>query len=504
MPNIVYQPSYNAPFCLLNGLNQSQGIIFDWLLKATHWAEKVQLEDGLYYWVSRTLVCEQLPLVTTKENTAYKHYKQLAAKGVIIFKKDGKKDLIRFTSKAKDYGTIPYVGKKSEKAEIPMSEKNPNSYVGKKSEGTRKKIRHTNKLDLSNKNTTTLPPSQRARVGAPAHARKGASPAGAVEGREVVFLENFEKWENHGLAELTRLIGPPDLEWYKHTYLHYAKKYRQIIYSGFDPNEDHKEFMRFICRLVDRCCFGGEGKFVDKHTWEAVQDAFTRVLSNAITLESKRFTASYLASNYMRIYAGTHSEEKIEADPHRVRITWEGQTKYHELKKIKEAGTIENSEKWWTRFEKAYAFRNNSSGKPKENLELDKAAHLPYLLLFIEFLYYKTDQPETVFDLVCRYAEHMVTFNPYQLAKEKYRERLLKTARLQYEHAQYLAEKRKANLGLTEGEGAPMPEELSKLAKKLAVAEILKPTRSNSSAIERMRELYGTSGMQEVREKKIA
>ena len=118
--------------------NTSQAIIFDLLSTASTWAEPVIYENKVYYWVARQVIVKELPLLHLKEDTVYRHLKELDKIDLIVYIKVGKKDCINITKKGRKYisNTISeinpnnYVGNKSEN----NSEINPNNYVGNKSE----------------------------------------------------------------------------------------------------------------------------------------------------------------------------------------------------------------------------------------------------------------------------------------------------------------------------------------------------------------------------------
>lgn len=102
--------------------NISQAIIFDCLTTASTWATPETMDGEIYYWVARQYLVKELPLLNLKPDTVYRYLKALAALKVIDYTKKGKKDLIRVTELGKTYLSDT------------MSENNPSSYVGNKSE----------------------------------------------------------------------------------------------------------------------------------------------------------------------------------------------------------------------------------------------------------------------------------------------------------------------------------------------------------------------------------
>ena len=164
-----YSLYINQPKAVELGLNVSQALMFDLITGVHVWAQDIIVDGEVYYWVARSKICEELPILNLKPDTAYRHLKALREIGLIEHIKKGKKDLIRVTDLGRSYYSekecSTYVGKKSEFCETSssdtMSEKNPSYYVGKKSENDekvgkksellcRKKIRVT----MSEKNPT--------------------------------------------------------------------------------------------------------------------------------------------------------------------------------------------------------------------------------------------------------------------------------------------------------------------------------------------------------------
>ena len=132
-----YSLFINQPVAIELGMeNTTEAHLFGELVIAPTWADDLIVDGRVYYWVARQRLCDALPLLDLKPDTVYRYMKKLAAKGLIEYKKVGKKDCIRITSLGKKYVTKT------------MSEKNPKK-LGKKSEKTRKKIRHINILSNS-------------------------------------------------------------------------------------------------------------------------------------------------------------------------------------------------------------------------------------------------------------------------------------------------------------------------------------------------------------------
>ena len=144
-----YSLYINQPVALDLGMeNTTEAILFDYLIIAPTWADDIILDGKVYYWVARNKICEAHPLLDLKPDTVYRYLKKLRDKGLIEYKKDGKKDCIRITRLGKKYVTKSMSEKNPNLVPVAMSEKNPEK-SGKKSESARKKIRHINILKYS-------------------------------------------------------------------------------------------------------------------------------------------------------------------------------------------------------------------------------------------------------------------------------------------------------------------------------------------------------------------
>lgn len=130
----------NNQKCMEWGLNASQGILVSLLYEANSWAKEIILEDKVYYFVSRNLVLQELPMFFEKADTVYRTLKALAEKGVIEYIKHKNMDLIRLTEKGKTWNFIKNNSEKNPTLEE-NSEKFP-SELEKNPKTTRKKIRH--------------------------------------------------------------------------------------------------------------------------------------------------------------------------------------------------------------------------------------------------------------------------------------------------------------------------------------------------------------------------
>ena len=129
----------NNKKCMEWKLNAQQGILFSLLYDCSNWAKEVIVEEETYYFVSRNLVINELPMFFEKPDTVYREFKKLFEKGLIKYIKKDKMDLIRITKKGKEWNFSNFENN-SEKnpSSEENSEKNPSKF-GKKSENNSEK-----------------------------------------------------------------------------------------------------------------------------------------------------------------------------------------------------------------------------------------------------------------------------------------------------------------------------------------------------------------------------
>ena len=134
----------NNKKCMEWKLNAQQGILFSLLYDCSNWAKEVIVDGQTYYFISRNLVINELPMFFEKPDTVYREFKKLFEKGLIKYIKKDKMDLIRITEKGKEWNfsnsennsekNPSKFGKNSEN----NSEKNPSKF-GKNSENNSEK-----------------------------------------------------------------------------------------------------------------------------------------------------------------------------------------------------------------------------------------------------------------------------------------------------------------------------------------------------------------------------
>lgn len=121
------------------GLSTSEAVVFSWIYELASWAEKLIYNENTFYFSSRIKACEELPIVTEKTDTMYRHFKSLEKKGLVSLLVINKKDYIALTEKGKQWyyeNELPNDGKKSEETRKNFrenSEKNPTyKYISNK------------------------------------------------------------------------------------------------------------------------------------------------------------------------------------------------------------------------------------------------------------------------------------------------------------------------------------------------------------------------------------
>ena len=123
----------NNAKCMEWKINATQGILFSLLYEAPAWAKEEIIENKAYYFVSRNLILNELPMFFEKADTVYRNLKTLAEKGLIEYIKKGKKDLIRISEKGKTWNEIKKNNSEKNPSFEDNLEKNPTK-LGKKSE----------------------------------------------------------------------------------------------------------------------------------------------------------------------------------------------------------------------------------------------------------------------------------------------------------------------------------------------------------------------------------
>ena len=115
----------NNAKCMEWQIKATQGILFSLLYEAPAWAKEEIIENKTYYFVSRNLILDELPMFFEKSDTVYRNLKALQEKGLIEYIKQGKKDLIRITAKGKTWNEFKENNSEKNPSFEENSEKNP-------------------------------------------------------------------------------------------------------------------------------------------------------------------------------------------------------------------------------------------------------------------------------------------------------------------------------------------------------------------------------------------
>lgn len=129
-------------------LSLAQSLVFSFVYSLPSWATSKTVDGQVFYYITKGKIIEELPLLTDKRDTAYRHLKSLEDAGLIEIKRFDGSMFIRLTDKAKEWNRKS--SESTPRKNIRHSEKNPST--GKKSD-PRKKIRDTSEnfpSDLGN------------------------------------------------------------------------------------------------------------------------------------------------------------------------------------------------------------------------------------------------------------------------------------------------------------------------------------------------------------------
>ena len=130
----------NQPRAMEWGLNLQQATLFAFLYDVPNWATEVIIDDRAFYWVAKGKILDELPVLTSKDDTVKRYMAVLEKAGLIERKTHKNMPLVRLTDKGKTWNCSDQVGKKiptsggveSGKKSRPSGEKNPDK-GGKKS-----------------------------------------------------------------------------------------------------------------------------------------------------------------------------------------------------------------------------------------------------------------------------------------------------------------------------------------------------------------------------------
>jgi hypothetical protein len=83
------------------GLNQNQAALFSVLINSLTWADEMIIEGKVFYFASRQMIINEIPLFYSKKDTVYRALIKLKELELIEYTKFGNKDLFRITNKGK-------------------------------------------------------------------------------------------------------------------------------------------------------------------------------------------------------------------------------------------------------------------------------------------------------------------------------------------------------------------------------------------------------------------
>ena len=142
------------------GINMTQAALFDLINECASWASTVTINGVTFYWVSRQLVIEELPLVFRKEDAVYRTLKVLEEKGLVETAKMDGRDYVRITPE----------GAKWNSHDAPETESRENSRdIREKNRNPRENSRNSSGKNPTDKDINNQPANQGTnQFGAPA------------------------------------------------------------------------------------------------------------------------------------------------------------------------------------------------------------------------------------------------------------------------------------------------------------------------------------------------
>ena len=133
------------------GINMTQAALFDLINECASWASTVTINGVTFYWVSRQLVIEELPLVFRKEDAVYRTLKVLEEKGLVETAKMDGRDYVRITPE----------GAKWNSHDVPETEPRENSRdVREKNRNPRENSRNSSGKNPTDKDINNQPTNQ--------------------------------------------------------------------------------------------------------------------------------------------------------------------------------------------------------------------------------------------------------------------------------------------------------------------------------------------------------
>lgn len=154
------------------GINMTQAALFDLINECASWASTVTINGVTFYWVSRQLVIEELPLVFRKEDAVYRTLKVLEEKGLVETAKMDGRDYVRITPE----------GAKWNSHDVPETEPRENSRdVREKNRNPRENSRNSSGKNPTDKDINNQPTNQGTnQFGAPARDPAPRAPSSEI------------------------------------------------------------------------------------------------------------------------------------------------------------------------------------------------------------------------------------------------------------------------------------------------------------------------------------
>ena len=164
------------------GINMTQAALFDLINECASWASTATINGVTFYWVSRQLVIEELPLVFRKEDAVYRTLKVLEEKGLVETAKMDGRDYVRITPE----------GAKWNSHDAPETEPRENSRdIREKNRNLRENSRNSSGKNPTDKDINNQPTNQGTnQFGAPARDPAPREPSPPPPAKP----EKFDAW----------------------------------------------------------------------------------------------------------------------------------------------------------------------------------------------------------------------------------------------------------------------------------------------------------------------
>lgn len=118
-----YNITINQVKALAWGLNPPQALLFSFVYGCPSWAQAVEIDGQVYFFLAKGKICEELPLLTDKPDTAYRLLKQLKDKGLLLLTSQGRRTLVALTELGKTWNRQDL--RQAQRKNIPTPENNP-------------------------------------------------------------------------------------------------------------------------------------------------------------------------------------------------------------------------------------------------------------------------------------------------------------------------------------------------------------------------------------------